>query len=345
MTSATVSGVEEFVRRAERKTWDRPLALSLDATGCPKVGRDGCTCAICGKRNAGIHYAPHRSNRAYYIVKFHCHCGAKLWEVAEALGMTMLDVEHGNNGLLAKYAEPLPPPDIDPADVDRYVEQLWSDERLVRYVERHRLVSRAVMRRRKIGHDGERFIIPVSEDGRYVNLRRYLPDAPPGVPKILSLPNSGAQIVPGVPDAKYLIKTEGEWDAFAVESLGSAFASFTTTGGAMCWRDRWSHRFRHKSVFIIGDRDDAGVAGAEKVARSLQAVGCEVFVIELPLRYSKTHGPDVTDFLRGGGNLRQLLNDTWQRARTHESAGGGRHPRSHPSLSRVTPSHRDRGGS
>jgi len=314
-----VSGLEELVRRNTRRNRDRPLRRKVARDGKPKVGADGLHCHGCGKDNASADYVEHRDLPGTFHVVWWCNtCGPafRLRDAATAIEMDWRDVQSGNEGLLAKYAEEPERPTIDPAQIEEWHDRLWFDVNRMRFLNVKRLVSCEVIRRRKYGHDGERFVIPVwDDDGVPVNLRRYHPNPPPGEPKILSLLNAGTQLY-GTFDRLHLVNTEGELDCDAVESLG--IPAFTTTGGTYCWRDEWAPRFAGRAVLIVPDRDRAGIVGAERRAASLSAAGAEVITVELPMPFRETKGLDATDFLRtkrGPERFRRLLNDAW---RQHE---------------------------
>jgi hypothetical protein len=88
---------------------------------------------------------------------------------------------------------------------------------------------------------------------------------------------------------------------------------------------------RGRAVFVAFDCDDAGRTGAEKWATRLAGLGCRVHVVDLGL---PDKGADVSDWFtqygRGAGDLRALLNSTPQWTGEPRSRNGSR-----PSISSV----------
>lgn len=86
-----------------------------------------------------------------------------------------------------------------------------------------------------------------------------------------------------------LIICEGEFDRLVLESNG--FAAVTSTGGAGVFRTEWAEEIRPiPEVFICFDRDEAGRAGARRIAEVIT----HAKIVELPEEIG--NGGDVTDF-------------------------------------------------
>lgn len=93
--------------------------------------------------------------------------------------------------------------------------------------------------------------------------------------------------------------TEGEKDADTLCALG--YTATTFLGGAGKWRDEYARWFKHADVVITADADDAGRAGATRIAEQLRPVAKDVTVV-VPAA-----GKDVTDHIRAGLEVKDLL--------------------------------------
>jgi hypothetical protein len=99
--------------------------------------------------------------------------------------------------------------------------------------------------------------------------------------------------------------TEGPSDMLALWAALSDEQRETTVvvthaGGATA--DVHSHQVKLLAglrVAIVGDSDDAGVAGATKRALALDGIAAEVRVVPLPWPVERKHGRDVRDYLTG----------------------------------------------
>ncbi len=111
-----------------------------------------------------------------------------------------------------------------------------------------------------------------------------------------------------------IIFAEGWRDALAAISLG--YAATASSGGASKWDDSWLPVFKDKNVYVIMDRDDAGVNAAQRAAFAIFNVAKSVKVIELPYELKKDHGSDLYDYICKDGHtktdLDKLLSDTKQ---------------------------------
>lgn len=303
-----------------------------------KLGDDGLACPICGEPKLGIDWALHQDGSGEWIVKVNCRtCRGNdyLKRLADAVGMTVADILTGNDGLGARYRRPgaQPMPSIESAY--GWNGDLLGDPDRLAYVTECRGVSMGEVRRNLLGHDGQRYTIPVFDpDAPFeviLNLRRYLPDAPPGVPKMRSLAGAGVQMYGTVPDSNLLVICEGEWDMLRVSSLG--IPAITNTGGASTWRDEWTERIGNRHVCVVYDRDNGGELGEVKVRESFERVGrhLSLTIVRLPLPYRETHGPDLSDFLADHtrDDLMALLRSSYkaQRPKPARSRTPGGRPR------------------
>lgn len=96
-------------------------------------------------------------------------------------------------------------------------------------------------------------------------------------------------------DAETVIFTEGYGDALAAIEAG--FAATASTGGASCFKDEWLPAFKGKTVYIVMDRDKAGVKAENRAAEQIHTVAKEVRIVELPYEITETKGRDLRDYL------------------------------------------------
>lgn len=172
----------------------------------------------------------------------------------------------------------------------------------MQWLEVKRGLDRKTIEKMKLGHDGQRFFIPIRDtQGRCVNIRRYKPDAK-GSDKMISWREGygKARLYPVDlldPNAP-IVLLEGEMDCLLALQMG--LNALTTTGGAGTWRDPWNAMFADRSVVICYDADDAGRKGAASIANKLAPVALSVKVVSIPL--AEPPGADFTDYIVGHGH-------------------------------------------
>lgn len=115
---------------------------------------------------------------------------------------------------------------------------------------------------------------------------------------------------------KEVVLTEGVFDALCVKDRG--FNAVCHTGSVSTWNSEWNRLFANKVVYICFDRDKAGVAGAEKVAKQLANFAKEVRVVELPYPVTEKGGKDLTDFLAKEGKANHELDALLEAAEVRE---------------------------
>lgn len=103
---------------------------------------------------------------------------------------------------------------------------------------------------------------------------------------------------------------EGEKDVLSAEALGLV-ATCVTEGAGSGW-DRnspYPKFFVGRRVVVIPDEDAAGLTHAPAVVGALIAGGvASVRLVRLPgLQYRERGGPDLTDWIAGGGTRDQLI--------------------------------------
>lgn len=209
----------------------------------------------------------------------------------------------------------------------------WHDQMLNAYPERveylteQRGLTREYIERFKVGWDGQRYTIPVRIRGKWINVRRYLPNSKPAQQKILNLSGHGTAVLAfcEVLQANTLpvLLCEGEWDAILAnqESAGQ-YVAVTGTGGASN-PPHDLEALANREVFIAHDCDDAGVEGAAKTADRLREVGAVVHVVDLTklgLPYAAKHGADISDYFCKFGGTADKLTGEFDRLRDDNPA-------------------------
>jgi hypothetical protein len=204
---------------------------------------------------------------------------------------------------------------IDEAIVENAHTRLLATGASLEYLEVKRGLTRETVVEYQLGHDGDRFFIPVrDEGGRCVNIRRYKPQASRAQDKMISW-RSGfgqARLYPlKAFEAEGIIYLfEGEMDTLLARQHG--LNGITTTGGAGTWRQDWNTLFAGRNVVICYDVDPAGRIGAMHVAGQLLDTAASLKVVILPL--SEPVGADFTDFVVGHGHtaadFRRLVEET-----------------------------------
>jgi DNA primase len=157
-----------------------------------------------------------------------------------------------------------------------------------------------------LGWTGFRIAIPIFDRHGTLSFFKLAKDPadPTPSPKMLASPGSSADLY-GWERVKAkpcrIVICEGEFDRLVLESRG--IAAVTSTGGASVFHPEWAEAFSEiPEVVICFDRDEAGRAGALKVARLIP----QARIAELPEDVGE--GGDVTDFfVRLGREVRDFL--------------------------------------
>jgi hypothetical protein len=227
-------------------------------------------------------------------------CGANLIDVCHALGLETSRILWANwvyDDLIGapKWVAPLP----RSRDILHWHRSLLADKEALDYLRGVRGIHRKTIEAFTIGHDGERFTLPViNENGRLVNLRRYDPDH---VPKMLGLAGRRIRLYPDVPADGRILFCEGEWDALIGRQHG--LPTVTSTGGVMGWKPQWGPQFRGRQVAIVYDCDQAGRDGASWMAERLLPIVADLKVVDLGLG----DGEDLTDWFVLYGRSGEML--------------------------------------
>lgn len=193
---------------------------------------------------------------------------------------------------------------IDPIIATTFHDRLVATPAHLEYLETRRGLTRETIETYSLGHDGQRYTIPVRDtDGAIVNIRRYDPDARQAHEKMVSWRTGygEARLYPlerwQEQGAVYLV--EGEWDCLVARQNG--LDAYTVTTGAGTWRDVFTPLFRGRDVVVCYDVDDAGRRGAANVARELHGTARSIKVVTLPLA---ADGADISDYFVQHGHTR-----------------------------------------
>src|ERR1700722_20157869 len=101
----------------------------------------------------------------------------------------------------------------------------------------------------------------------------------------------------------YLV--EGEKDADRLHQEGCIA---TTTTDALFWSDEYSEILSEANVVILYDADKTGLKRRDLLCNMLFSKVKRLRVVDLPgIQYSESHGKDISDWLREGNTISQLL--------------------------------------
>ncbi len=161
---------------------------------------------------------------------------------------------------------------------------------------------------------GTEILIPVYEGGKCVNLKRRIMNVQQGGDKYKSWEQevNGKRISYGSNRLFNADKLEGHGSCIIVEGEFDCILTnehfqrvcITPTTGSGSWNNDWNERFENfSSIYIIPDRDIAGLRGAMRIADRLGARRC--YIVPLPGRL----GPkgDMSDFWRYNGTRIELI--------------------------------------
>ena len=217
-------------------------------------------------------------------------------------------------------------PTIPEKKIRRWKRKFWETPSIVRYMTKERFIGRRVLKKRDIGWDGTRVVIPIrNEFGICVNCKLFDPLVSKGVRrgkyavKMLNYQVEGEERSHGSPPMLYPIDNisddgsgdwifvcSGELDALVLEGLG--LRSVTSTAGEKSWPEQYNHLFHGRKVAVPYDNDEAGNLGVVKrVVPNLSKYARKIKRIEIP----KVVGKDVTDYYREDEQMREAESWLW----------------------------------
>jgi hypothetical protein len=223
--------------------------------------------------------------------------------------------------------------------IEEWHTTLMDSPSVLKYVTDKRGVPKPLVKRFRLGFDGDRITIPIYDKfGLAVDVRRY-DFAKQFKAKIISYKKDDqgygtARLFPIdnlMATKGRLVLCEGEWDTMLAIARG--YTAITVTSGAGNWPKAGGPNdvlelFRGRPVRIIydfndvssdGSASDAGQIGAQRVAEVLAPLAKSVKIVVLPIKKS---GGDITDWFMHYGKskaeLDQLIDATPEYSRTDE---------------------------
>lgn len=196
---------------------------------------------------------------------------------------------------------------------------LLENDKILKYLHEKRLLTDEVIKKYKLGWDGERVVIPIKDrTGNWTDARRY---SARGEPKILpwktfdneewasklgveleeqnngKRPKNFGDASPSLYpidqlEHSQLVMAEGEMDGLVLISQG--VKGITNTGGAGAWKDDWNYFFKDKKIIFALDNDDTGYKATRQRAQSIKGAS-SLKMVEWPDDFPDKH--DVTDWL------------------------------------------------
>jgi hypothetical protein len=199
--------------------------------------------------------------------------------------------------------EGLSKPPIPWEDIYRYEQILKNAPKRLEFLKSRRGLIDETLAKYHIGHDADRYIIPIMDHtGSVINIRRYDPQDK-GSTKVINLKGRGMlRLFPWENIAHdKIVLVGGEMDCLLTNQMG--LPTMTTTNGEMAWSTSWDRLFQGKEVWICYDKDATGRKGALKIARRLVKVAKEVKIVELPIG----EGEDITNYFVDHGYSKEDL--------------------------------------
>jgi len=190
-------------------------------------------------------------------------------------------------------------------DIDERMHAILDNPTMIDFLKKEMLWTEDTIRKFEIGFDTttQRYWIPIKENDKIFNIRRYSPSKDP---KVISVTGFGTtRLFPAdnlEGDEIYIM--EGEKDCILANQLG--LNAITLTGGAGgAIQSEWKKYFMDKLVFVCYDVDQAGREGSQKIAGTLVHVAKALKVVVLPLKEPK--GADFTDYIKAGHTVQDFM--------------------------------------
>lgn len=277
-------------------------------------------CPACG---AAADAKPPQSGGKWSIGSFSVACpagGECLRGIAKAVGApnggALLADPRRYLGHLARERSPAsgePAPLPSHAALAGCLSRLLSESAPLRYLLKDRGLSLEIIRKHRLGWDGEAFTLPVADvrTGEIVNLRRRKwPDPWPNGSRYRGLRGRGSGLYPNVPSSGPLLLCAGEFDALVCRRHG-LLAFTSTSGSGTRWRAEWNELVAGRSVAVVFDADPREEAQAASRAAQLREAGADAWVVRLS-RAGLRPKEDLTDWFvthgRSAKDLRAVVN-------------------------------------
>lgn len=201
---------------------------------------------------------------------------------------------------------------INPAVVEKFHEQIWNAGPLLAAL-RARGVTDDMIRKARLGYHFGRITIPIyDQQGRIINVRRYLP----GAPTSEKMQNTKGYGTAALYQVDQLLKYEklwlcgGEMKALVTGTMLNeiGMGAFCVSAGEGAWNHKWNSLLKGKDIYVCMDVDAAGKAASRKVAGYIVEAARSVHVIHLPLDIVKYPKGDINDYVgREKASLQDLV--------------------------------------
>lgn len=214
---------------------------------------------------------------------------------------------------VAEYIEPKRKSNPDPkrlppeSKVDRYHQNLLQAEKQLEYLLEERAISRGVIEEMKIGWDGQRYTIPIYNQGQLLAFRYYNPTNTDfhveKLHKFQGTKGDEVQFFPGsIQGGEEIYLVEGEPDCMALRSLG--YNAYTLTGGAGTFpASKAMALLGFSKIIIVYDSDEPGRKGSAKVAKTLRDLHFDAIKnVDLRQLPGATEKEDITDLIKRLGD-------------------------------------------
>lgn len=298
------SFIPEIVRRYSRYVLAR-CPFHNDSTPSLVAYRKAFTCLACGERGDIFNY--------YAKLR-----GISFREAFLALyNQVNLTLPPTNFGLV----EVEPSINLKPVDwkvVERYVDRRRRTPHVLQYLHQVRGLADETLDHFQVGYTGSRYAIPIIEGGVVWNIRfRADPTIQSeATAKYTSLAGRGGNRLFNsdiLPTVRGVVIVEGEFDVIMLHQ--NQIPAVSATAGAGTWQRAWEPRLTHLDrVFVLFDKDMAGIQGAARIASFLGEKAKQIYwpdwlenkedVTDWFVKYKKTR-KDFLNLLRGK-NVSQL---------------------------------------
>lgn len=244
---------------------------ALEQVGSRQTSPGAWTCPAHHDQHASLSVKEGRDGRV--ILNCHATTGCTFEDIVRAVNLEPQDLfppKEQNNGTRATIVATYP----------------YTDENGRLLFEAVRLLPKDFRQRRKPRPDDPADKIRDGWVWNLLNTRRVLYHLP--------------RVIGAVERGKTVWIAEGEKDVHALEQAGAEVATCNPMGAGK-WHDEYSQVLADGHAMVVGDRDPAGRAHAETVARSLRTVGCTVHVVY------PAEGKDAFDHLAAGKTLEDFI--------------------------------------
>ena len=190
---------------------------------------------------------------------------------------------------------------VEVSVIQRDHEKIWTATNL-----RNELYKRGIsddtIKRYFLGEYNGRITIPIpNHGGMFVNVRKYLPGATSGKPKMTNLSGRSTLRMYPFDQLRYpsIVLCAGEIKALAVAQRLNRYdiGAIALTGGESSWDDSFHTYFIGKKVWVCGDIDEPGTKSANFRCVKLKLVAEWLGNVELPLDLRRFPKGDVNDFI------------------------------------------------